>query len=63
MFFVQGRFIFRTGRALGDLARTGNRIEMRDTSIKKIVDGKFAESWGTIDSLSMMQQLGLLPKG
>ncbi|MBU2546801.1 MAG: ester cyclase, partial [Proteobacteria bacterium] len=33
---------------------------MRDTSIKKIVDGKFAESWGTIDSLSMMQQLGLL---
>lgn len=44
------------------IAPTGNKIEMIDTSIKRIIDGKFAESWGTIDSLSMMQQLGMIPK-
>jgi predicted ester cyclase len=41
---------------------TGKKIEMRDTSIKRIINGKFVESWGTIDSLSMMQQLGVIPK-
>ena len=41
---------------------TGNKLEMRDTSIKRIVNGKFVESWGTMDSLSMMQQLGAMPK-
>jgi predicted ester cyclase len=41
---------------------TGNKLEMRDTSIKRIINGKFVESWGTIDSLSMMQQLGAIPK-
>jgi predicted ester cyclase len=44
------------------IAPTGNKIEMRDTSIKRIVNGKLAESWGTLDSLSMMQQLDMIPK-
>lgn len=50
-----------TGAYLG-IAPTGNKIEMHDTSIKRIIDGKFAESWGTLDTLSMMQQLGVIPK-
>jgi predicted ester cyclase len=49
------------GQFMG-IAPTGNKIEMVDTSIKRIINGKFAESWGTIDSLSMMQQLGIIPK-
>ena len=49
------------GQFMG-IAPTGNKIEMRDTSIKRIVSGKLAESWGTVDSLSMMQQLGMIPK-
>ena len=49
------------GQFMG-IAPTGNRIEMVDTSIKKITNGKLSESWGTIDSLSMMQQLGIIPK-
>ena len=44
------------------LEPTGRKIEMHDTSIKRILGGKFRESWGTIDSLSLMQQLGLIPK-
>jgi predicted ester cyclase len=41
---------------------TGNKIEMHDTSIKRIVNGKLAESWGTLDVFSLMQQLGVIPK-
>ena len=44
------------------IAPTGNKIEIVDTSIKKIKNGKLAESWGTIDSLGLMQQLGIIKK-
>jgi predicted ester cyclase len=50
-----------TGGPYMGIAPTGKKIEMRNTSIKRIVNGKLAESWGTIDSLSMMRQLGLIP--
>ena len=50
-----------TGRSYMGIAPTGKKIEMRNTSIKRIVDGKLAESWGTLDALSMMRQLGLIP--
>jgi predicted ester cyclase len=43
------------------VAPTGNKIEMWDTSIKRIVNGKLAESWGTLDNLSLMQQIGKIP--
>jgi predicted ester cyclase len=43
-------------------APTGNKIEMVNTSIKRIINGKLVESWGTMDTLSMMQQLGMIPK-
>jgi predicted ester cyclase len=49
------------GQFMG-IAPTGNRIEMHDTSIKRIVGGKLAESWGTVDTLNLMQQLGVIPK-
>jgi len=41
---------------------TGNKIEMRNTCIVRIANGKLAEWWGTLDGLSMMQQLGAIPK-
>ncbi len=49
------------GMYLG-IAPTGNKIEMWDTSIKRIVNGKLVESWGTLDVFSLMQQLGVIPK-
>jgi predicted ester cyclase len=42
------------------IAPTGNKIEMIDTSIKRITNGKFAESWGTLDIMSLMKQLGMI---
>jgi predicted ester cyclase len=50
-----------TGGPYMGLAPSGKRIEMRNTSIKRIAHGKLAESWGTLDTLSMMRQLGLVP--
>jgi len=41
---------------------TGARIEMRNTCIVKIANGKLAEWWGTLDGLSMLRQLGVIPK-
>jgi len=41
---------------------TGNKIEMRNTCIIRIANGKLAEWWGTLDGLNMMQQLGVIPK-
>jgi len=41
---------------------TGNRIEMRNTCIVRIANGKLVEWWGTLDGLSMMRQLGVVPK-
>jgi predicted ester cyclase len=50
-----------TGRQFMGIAPTGKKIEMRNTSIKRITNGKLAESWGTLDNLNMMRQLGLIP--
>jgi predicted ester cyclase len=50
-----------TGGPYLGLAPTGKKIVMKNTSIKRIANGKLAESWGTLDTLSMMRQLGLIP--
>ena len=44
------------------IAPTGNRIDMTNTSIFRIANGKLAELWTTQDSLRMLQQLGVIPK-
>ena len=49
------------GEFLG-IPPTGNKIEMRNTCIIRIANGKLAEWWGTLDGLSVMQQLGVIPK-
>jgi predicted ester cyclase len=43
------------------VAPGGKKIEMRNTSIKRIAHGKLAESWGTLDTVSALRQLGLIP--
>jgi predicted ester cyclase len=50
-----------TGGPFMGVAPTGKKIEMKNTSIKRIANGKLAESWGTLDTISMMRQLGLIP--
>lgn len=43
------------------IAPTGNKVETINTCIIRIAGGKLAESWCTIDSMRMMQQLGIIP--
>jgi len=40
---------------------TGSRIEVKGIEIYRIADGKIVEIWGVMDSLGLMQQLGVIP--
>jgi len=53
------------GTHLGDfigIPPTGKTFEMTNTAIFRIADGKWAETWATVDNLGLMQQLGVIPK-
>jgi predicted ester cyclase len=39
----------------------GNKIEMTNTAIFRIAEGKLAEDWATVDELRFMQQIGAIP--
>jgi steroid delta-isomerase-like uncharacterized protein len=41
---------------------TGRRIEANAIDILRVRDGQFVEHWGVMDAMTMMQQLGALPK-
>jgi steroid delta-isomerase-like uncharacterized protein len=41
---------------------TGKKFEMTNTAIFRIVNGKWAETWATVDNLGLLQQLGIIPK-
>ena len=40
---------------------TGNKVNVSGISIWKIVDGKNVEEWEILDTMAMMQQLGVIP--
>jgi steroid delta-isomerase-like uncharacterized protein len=40
---------------------TGKSISINVIDILGIVEGKFVEHWGVMDSMAMMQQLGVVP--
>ena len=42
---------------------TGKSISINVIDILDIADGKFVEHWGVMDSMAMMQQLGVIPAG
>ena len=43
------------------VAPTGRQVEIRMTVIHRISAGRIAEDWVLVDSLGLLQQLGLLP--
>jgi len=60
---VAGR-ITGYGTHEGDLLgipRTGKKIRMSGMVIWRIKRGKIVETWGVNDTLSLLQQLGVLP--
>jgi predicted SnoaL-like aldol condensation-catalyzing enzyme len=54
---ARGRF----AEDLGPIPATGGELDVTATTVYRIVDGLLAEHWGEVDSLSMMQQLGVVP--
>ncbi len=56
--------IIASGTPQGDfmgIPASGKQFSMVGISIFRIAGGKIAELWGVNDSLSMMQQLGVIP--
>lgn len=49
-----------TGAWLG-LAPTGKQLSIRMMVIQRIENGKIAEDWVLVESLGLLQQLGLIP--
>ena len=54
---ARGRF----AEDLGDIHATGGELDVTATAIYRINDGRLTEHWGETDSLTLMQQLGVLP--
>jgi steroid delta-isomerase-like uncharacterized protein len=55
-----------TGTHLGEymgLAPTGRPVAYNEVFIFRYVDGRIAETWGVVDVLSQMKQLGALSPG
>ena len=49
-----------TGELMG-IAPTGKQVTMTGISIMHIVGGKITKEWTEMDTLGMMQQLGVIP--
>jgi predicted ester cyclase len=47
-------------RPIGTLEPTGKRFQHEGIRIFRVVDGKLVETWGGADTLSQLQQLGVL---
>jgi predicted SnoaL-like aldol condensation-catalyzing enzyme len=54
---AQGRF----AEDMGPIPATGGELDVTATSVYRVSDGKLTEHWGEVDSLTMMQQLGVVP--
>jgi len=46
---------------LGDIPATGGDLDVTATSVYRVSQGQIVEHWGETDSLTLMQQLGVLP--
>jgi steroid delta-isomerase-like uncharacterized protein len=60
---VAGRFCYRgthTGEFLG-IPATGRKVEMRSIDIWRVEDGMFAEHWDELNTLQLLQQMGVVP--
>lgn len=54
---AQGRFV----EDMGPIPATGGEMDVTATAVYRVTDGLLTEHWGEVDSLRMMQQLGVVP--
>ena len=63
--WVALRFVVRgthRGEYMG-IPATGRKVEFTEFSLTRYADGRAQASWLMLDTLTVMQQLGLFPKG
>ncbi|MFC8798754.1 ester cyclase [Promicromonospora sp. NPDC057138] len=53
---AQGRFV----EDMGPIPATGGELDVTATAVYRVSDGMLTEHWGETDSLTMMQQLGVV---
>ena len=46
---------------LGEIPATGGELDVTATSVYRVTNGQITEHWGETDSLTLMQQLGVVP--
>ena len=54
---ARGRF----AEDMGPIPATGGDLDVTATAVYRVADGLLTEHWGEVDSLTMMQQLGVIP--
>ena len=47
--------------ALGDIPATGRRVTLQYVDIMRVRNGRIVEHWLSMDQLSFLQQLGVMP--
>jgi predicted ester cyclase len=45
---------------MGPIPATGGELDVTATAVYRVSDGLLVEHWGEVDSLTMMQQLGVI---
>jgi predicted ester cyclase len=56
------RFYEHQGEHMG-LPPTGKAVTYNEIFIARFADGQIAETWGVVDVLAQMRQLGAIPGG
>lgn len=51
------------GNYMGRLPATAKRVEYNEMTISRLANGRIVESWGVVDVMSLMRQLGAIPTG
>jgi predicted ester cyclase len=46
---------------MGPIPANGGAMDVTATSVYRVNDGTLTEHWGETDSLTLMQQLGVVP--
>jgi len=56
-------YVRASGTMTGDfmgMPASGRKVEVEAINIYRVVDGKFAEGWGEIDTITLLTQLGAM---
>jgi predicted ester cyclase len=59
---LRTRLTGTTGGPVMGQSATGNKVELEEMQIRRVVDGKVAEHWRSADSADLTRQVGRPPR-